>query len=133
MRWSLTITVAALISLAFTAKADRLDFFTDFFRGNDVYEMCQKSSPHALAYTAGLADSASRTMWALEMMRPPSGFEPGRRSEWNALINQGERVATYCRPPDINSSELKMCFASICRTRHLRNGKTDPQSYSMMR
>jgi hypothetical protein len=119
MRGSITIAVAvAALTMAFTAKADRLDFFTDFFRGSDVNEWCQNAKPMALAYTAGLADSASRTMWVLELMRPTSSdmdMEINKRSLMNSLIKHGETVATYCRPPDVSIGQVTEMFCKYLR------------------
>src|SRR4029077_21154813 len=84
MRLSLIVAVAALTTLAFTAKADRFDFFSkSFFTGNDVYQRCQNDRPVGLG-AAGLADSATHTMSILDSMRP---LEKPMRPKESILLN----------------------------------------------
>jgi hypothetical protein len=117
MRLSLIIAVAALTTFAFTAKADRLDFFSKgFFSGNDVYEWCQNDRPFVLAYTAGLVDSATHTMWVLENLRPPSAMETSQSSRINTVIDYSvKRVADYCRPPEATLNQITDVFCKYLR------------------
>jgi hypothetical protein len=112
MKRSLIVAVVASTALAFTAKADRLDFFRkSVFTGNDVYEWCQNDRPFVLAYTAALADSASHTIWVLETMRPPSAMETRQRSLMNSMIDLGvKRAADYCRPPETTLNQVSDVF-----------------------
>ena len=117
MRLSLIVAVAALTTLAFTAKADRLDFFSkSFFTGNDVYEWCQNDRPFVLAYTAGLADSAIHTMWILENMRPSETMRPKESILLNSTIDLGVKfIAAYCRPPNATLNQVTDMFCKYLR------------------
>jgi hypothetical protein len=118
MRLSLIVAVAALTTLAFTAKADRFDFFSkSFFTGNDVYQRCQNDRPFVLGYTAGLADSATHTMWILESMRP---LEKTMRPKESILLNSTidfdvEFIAAYCRPPEATLNQITDVFCKYLR------------------
>jgi hypothetical protein len=103
------------------ATADKLDYFGGaFVSGNDLYQWCRGNRPMALAYTAALADSASHSVWVLEISRPivePTGpHDSPVDTNINSVIDFGvERIAAYCRPSEATLDQVTDVICNYLR------------------